>query len=82
MHIVSGINALLCGIIWVVGLIVYRKSKIKASFYIGIAFGLFGISHLLSAVVFPGSLVVILTARLVAYAMVGVSLCKLACTCK
>ncbi|MDD5538958.1 MAG: hypothetical protein PHF12_08350 [Candidatus Omnitrophica bacterium] len=79
MHIVSGINAFLCGVIWVAGLIVYRKSKIKASFYIGMAFGLFGISHLLAAGMFPGTLTVILAVRFLAYAMVGFSLYKLAC---
>ncbi len=78
MHIVSGINALLCGLIWVVGLIVYRKTKIKASFYIGIAFGLFGISHLLTAAAFPGVLPSILAVRLAAYAVVLYSLYKLA----
>ena len=79
MHIVSGVNAFLCGIIWVVGLLVYRKTKIKASFYIGIAFGLFGISHLLAAGMFPGALNVVLAVRLLAYAIVGFSLYKLAC---
>jgi len=74
VHIVNGVNALLCGIIWVVGLLVYRKTKIKASFYIGIAFGLFGISHLLTAATFPGMLPSILAA----YAVVLYSLYKLA----
>jgi hypothetical protein len=42
MHIVNEINAFFCGVVWVAGLIIYRKSKIKASFYIGIAFGFLG----------------------------------------
>jgi len=78
MHIVSGVNALLCGIIWVVGLLVYRKTKIKASFYVGIAFGLFGISHLLAAATFPWVLPSVLAVRLAAYAVVLFSLYKLA----
>ncbi len=78
MHIVSGINAFFCGIIWAAGLLVYRKTKIKAAFYIGIAFGLFGISHLLAAATFSMALPSILAVRFAAYAVVLYSLYKLA----
>lgn len=42
------LNLLLCVIVFVFGLMGYRKSKIKLLYYISLAFGLFGIYHVLS----------------------------------
>lgn len=42
------LNLFFCIIVFVFGLIGYRKSKNKIIFYISVAFGLFGIYHLLS----------------------------------
>ncbi len=39
------INLILCIVIVVLGYLLYRKSREKLPLYVGIAFGLFGISH-------------------------------------
>lgn len=39
------INFFLCVVILVMGYIIYRKKEIFGAFLIGIAFGLFGLSH-------------------------------------
>jgi len=39
-------NLILCVIIFVLGCVGYKKSEDKSPLYIGIAFGLFGLSHL------------------------------------
>ncbi len=41
-------NLILCVIILVLGIIGYRKSGDMSPLYIGIAFGLFGVSHLVT----------------------------------
>jgi len=41
-------NFILCLVVLAVGTIVYVKTKNKTPFHIGIAFGLFGISHMIS----------------------------------
>jgi len=43
-------NFILCVIILVLGIIGYKKRGDKTPLYIGIAFGLFGVSHLLTLV--------------------------------
>jgi uncharacterized membrane protein len=48
MAIITTINLILCVIILLLGLISYMKKKHPAPLYIGIAFGLFGVSHLAS----------------------------------
>jgi uncharacterized membrane protein (UPF0136 family) len=40
------INLVLCGVIFILGVIGYQRRDSNATLYIGIAFGLFGISHL------------------------------------
>ena len=39
-------NLILCVIIFILGCIGYKKNEDKLPLYIGIAFGLFGLSHL------------------------------------
>ena len=46
MNLIYVINLMLCVIILVFGLIGWRRSKKVFPLYIGIAFGLFGLSHL------------------------------------
>jgi hypothetical protein len=41
------VNLFLCIVIVVLGLLVYRKKQNMSALLIGIAFGLFGLSHLL-----------------------------------
>ena len=45
---ISLTNLVLCVIILVLGILGYKKSGDKSPLYIGIAFGLFGISHLVT----------------------------------
>jgi hypothetical protein len=40
------INLLLCAVILVLGYLVYRKRDTITALFIGIAFGMFGLSHL------------------------------------
>ncbi len=41
----SGINLLLCIVILLLGYLVYRKQEKISALLIGIAFGMFGVSH-------------------------------------
>ncbi|MCX6684820.1 MAG: hypothetical protein NTZ37_08865 [Methanoregula sp.] len=40
------VNLLLCAVILLLGYLVYRKRDIISALFIGIAFGMFGLSHL------------------------------------
>jgi hypothetical protein len=40
------VNLLLCGVILVLGYLVYRKRNSVSALFIGVAFGMFGLSHL------------------------------------
>jgi hypothetical protein len=42
------INLILCIVILVFGIISWQRSKSRVTLYVGIAFGLFGLSHLAS----------------------------------
>jgi hypothetical protein len=48
MNLIYVINLILCVIILIFGLMAWRRAKKPFPLYIGIAFGLFGISHLAS----------------------------------
>jgi hypothetical protein len=48
MNLMYAINLILCVIILVFGIMASRRSKKPFPYYIGIAFGLFGVSHLAS----------------------------------
>jgi hypothetical protein len=65
------INLALCVVILVMGIWEYTKSKFLLPLYIGIAFGLFGVSHLITllsmGVAFSGGIIMI---RLLAYVLV------------
>ena len=69
------INLTLCVIIFVLGFFGYKKTSVKGTLYIGIAFGLFGVSHLVTILGFNGSFEpVVITVRIVAYLAVIFSL--------
>ncbi|MCX5681345.1 MAG: hypothetical protein NT079_03590 [Candidatus Omnitrophica bacterium] len=72
------VNAALCVLILVLGCLCYKKNQSKEGLLIGIAFGLFGISHIFSILGltrnFEGILVVI---RIFAYLIVAFSLYKI-----
>lgn len=72
---VSLVNVVLCAIILMVGYLCYNKNKNKEVLYIGIAFGIFGISHVLTLLGLVRSLEsVLISIRMLAYLMVVFSL--------
>lgn len=76
---ITGVNLVLSVIILVLGYIGYKKSENTVSLYVGIAFGLFGLSHLLTLLGLAQSLVIILIAiRTLAYLIVIFAVYKIA----
>jgi uncharacterized membrane protein (UPF0136 family) len=72
------INLILCVIILCIGIWGYNKKKAAMELYIGIAFGLFGVSHLLTLLGMAASLdVLLIIVRLAAYLLVIFALYKL-----
>ena len=47
VDVMNAVNLVLCILIFAVGCIGYMKTKIKAPFNIGVAFGLFAVSHVI-----------------------------------
>ena len=69
-------NFLLCIVILALGTWAYAKKKGDAALYIGIAFGLFAVSHLITLLGLAAGLTVFLIIiRLIAYLLVVVALC-------
>ena len=65
------VNLVLCVMILVLGILGYIKKKGDVPLYIGFAFGLFGISHLLNIVDLTQALnALIIAIRLLAYLLV------------
>ena len=65
------VNLLLCIIILILGIWGYSKKKQDVPLYIAIAFGLFGISHIITLLGLAASLTVFLIViRLIAYLLV------------
>jgi len=72
-------NLILCVIILVLGIVGYRNSGDMTPLFIGIAFGLFGVSHLLTLLNLKDTLTVFLIViRTIAYVMVAVTLFRIA----
>jgi len=75
---VTTINFVLCIVILVLGIWAYAKKKGDVPLYIGIAFGLFAISHLMTLLGLAAGLTVFLIVmRLIAYILVLVALCRI-----
>lgn len=73
------VNLVLCIVILVLGCLGYKKSRDKWLLYIGIAFGLFGISHLTTLLGLRETLsVFLIIIRTVAYLLVAFTLYKVA----
>lgn len=73
------VNLVLCIIILVLGYLGYKKSGNKMPLYIGIAFGLFGISHLMTLLGLRETLrSVLIIIRTLAYLIVVFTLYKVA----
>jgi len=69
------VNLVLCIVILTFGLAGYRRSKSAIPLYIGIAFGLFGLSHLASLLGLQKAMeVVLILVRTVAYLIVAFAL--------
>jgi hypothetical protein len=65
------VNLVLCIVIVLLGLIIYRKSREKLPLYIAMAFGLFGISHAATlAGLAPLLTVLLILIRTLAYLLV------------
>ncbi|VVB94334.1 Uncharacterised protein [uncultured archaeon] len=76
---ITAVNLVLSVIILVLGYLGYKKSKENVSLYVGIAFGLFGVSHLATLLGFAQSLVsVLITIRTLAYLIVIFAVYKIA----
>ena len=68
-------NLILCAIILALGIVGYKNSDDKAPLFIGIAFGLFGVSHLMTLLGLKEMLTVLLIViKTIAYVMVAVTL--------
>lgn len=48
IDVVNAVNLVLCLLILTVGCLAYVKTKIKTPFHIGVAFGLFAVTHLIA----------------------------------
>ena len=77
------LNLVLCIIILALGIVGYRRSGQAFPLYIGIAFGLFGISHLATLLGLKDSLEgVLIAVRTLAYLLVAFALYRVAFTSK
>ena len=69
------VNTVLCITIVVLGFLSYRKGGGKLPLYIGIAFGIFGFSHILALLGFEESLMgFLIMTRAIAYLLVVIAL--------
>jgi uncharacterized membrane protein (UPF0136 family) len=72
---ISAVNLILCIVILILGVAGYRRSRSAIPLYIGIAFGLFGLSHLATLMGLKDPLEVALVAvRTAAYLIVAFAL--------
>jgi len=79
MNIMYLINLVLCVVIFIFGLMGWRRSKKVFPLYIGIAFGLFGLSHLATILGQAAQLeVLLIIIRTVAYLIVVYAVYKVA----
>jgi hypothetical protein len=79
MNIISVINLVLCVVIFIFGLMGWRRSKKVLPLYIAIAFGLFGLSHLATILGQAAQLeVLLIVIRTLAYLIVVYAVYKVA----
>lgn len=75
---INTVNAVLCIVILVLGLWGYIRGGYKLSLAIGIAFGLFGVSHIITILGLHENLTDVLIAiRVIAYLIVAFTLYRL-----
>lgn len=79
MDTITAINFVMCVVILILGVMTYAKKKLAMPLLVGIAFGLFGVSHLANllgfAVAWQSFLIVV---RTIAYLVVIYALFRLA----
>ena len=69
--VLNVINIVLCIVIVILGCLSYKKSRKMPALFIGISFGIFGLSHILTMIGFGESLLNFLIAiRAIAYLLV------------
>lgn len=72
---IYGVNLILCIVTLVLGVLGYRRSKNVVPLYIGLAFGLFGLSHLATLLGLKDALeLVLVVVRTAAYLLVAFAL--------
>ena len=72
---IYAVNLVLCIATLILGVLGYRRSKSAVPLYVGIAFGLFGLSHLATLLGLKDSLeVVLVVVRTAAYLLVAFAL--------
>jgi uncharacterized membrane protein (UPF0136 family) len=72
------VNFALCIVIFILGMLGYAKKKDTVPLYIGIAFLLFAVSHLLTLLGLAASLTACLIGiRVTAYSLVVVAVCRI-----
>jgi len=77
------INLILCIVILILGVMGYQRSRSAIPLYIGIAFGLFGLSHLAALLGLKESLVgLLILVRIAAYLLVVFAVYKMAFSSK
>jgi len=77
MDLITLVNLVLCIIIVILGYLGYKKSGDKVSLYIGIAFGIFGLSHFLTLLGLRETLsIFLIIIRFIAYLIVIFALYK------
>jgi uncharacterized membrane protein (UPF0136 family) len=76
--VATSINLVLCIVILALGIWAYVKKKWDVPLYIGIAFGLFGVSHTLTLMGLAASLdALVIVIRVIGYLLVVVALCRI-----
>ena len=79
MDTVTAINFIMCVVILILGMMAYAKKKMAMPFLVGIAFGLFAVSHLATLLGFGGAWVsFLIVVRTIAYLLVIYALFRLA----
>ena len=72
---ITFVNLVLCIVILIFGIIAYQRSKNRVVLYVGVAFGLFGLSHTATLLGLKTSLnVVLIVIRTLAYLLVTYAL--------
>ena len=75
---INVINAALCITITILGYLGYREKRELLPLFIGIAFALFGLSHMVTLLGFAGSSVnFLVTIRVIAYLIIVGALCRI-----